>query len=114
VNDRLDPLFPRDLYGRIALALASAFFGPICGIIAFAPMFGARPRQGVLEGMFLAIVEELFLALFLFFACGLVWALATPRRMERVLEAVTRKLMLALGLFLVPFGILAAWALFVA
>jgi hypothetical protein len=87
VNDRLDPLFPRDLYGRMALALASAFFGPICGVMAFASLFGARPRpwQGVLEWLFLAIAEELFLALFLFFACGLIWALATPRWMERLL-----------------------------
>jgi hypothetical protein len=108
----MDQLFPRDLYGRIALALASLFFGPICGIMAFALLFGARP-QGVLVGLFLAVIEELFVALSLFFACGLVWALATPRWLEKLLKPVCTKLVFALGLVIVPLCILAAWALVV-
>lgn len=39
----MEQLFPRDLYGRIALALASLFFGPICWVMAFAILFGSRP-----------------------------------------------------------------------
>jgi hypothetical protein len=80
--------------------------------MAVALLFGARPADA-LEMLFLAFAEELFVALALFFACGLVWALAAPRWLEGLLEGVTRKLALALGLFMVPFTILAVWALVV-
>ena len=116
MKPEIERLFPRDLYGRIALALASLFFGPFCWLVAFGVLFGSR-RGGLPNDvpgwLFLAVVEELFLSLALFFACGLVWALASPRWLERLLDAVAWKLVIALGLFLVPFCILAAWALIV-
>jgi hypothetical protein len=108
----MDQLFPRDTYGRIALALASLSFGPVCWVLAIALVFGSRPG-GVLEWLFLAVVEELFVALALFFACGLVWALATPRWLERLLGVVAKKLALALGLFALPLCMLGAWAVIV-
>ena len=109
---RLDQLFPRDPYGRIALALASLSFGPVCWVMALALLFGSRPND-VLEWLFLAVVEELFVALALFFACGLVWALATPRWLETLLEVVAKKVAIALGFFALPLSILAVWALVV-
>lgn len=108
----MDQLFPRDLYGRIALALASLFFGPICWIMAIALLFGPRPGD-VLDWLFLAVVEELVVALSLFFACALVWALATPRWLKRLLEIVAKKLAVALGLFAMPLLIVGVWAVIV-
>jgi len=111
-NRNLYRLFPRDLYGRIALALASLFFGPISAVSLYALVFLNRPPQKLLDSLFWIICQELFLALSLFFACGLIWALATPRWLERSLHAVTQKLALALLLFMIPFGLLAFWAMF--
>jgi hypothetical protein len=112
VERKLDQLFPRDLYGHIALALASLCFGPVCWAMAIALLFGSRPG-GVPDRLFLTVVEELVVALSLFFACGLVWALATPRRLERLFGAVAKNLAVALGLLALPLGILGAWALIV-
>jgi hypothetical protein len=108
----MDQLFPRDTYGRIALALASLFFGPVCWVLALALVFGSRPG-GVLEWLFLAIAEELLLALSLFFACALIWTLATPGWLERLLGAVAKKVAVALGLFALPLSILGVWAVIV-
>jgi hypothetical protein len=108
----VDQLFPRDTYGRIALALASLSFGPVFWVLAIALVFGSRPG-GVLDSLFLAVVEELFVALALFFACGLVSASATPRRLERLLGAVSQKLAIALALFTLPLCILGVWTVIV-
>jgi hypothetical protein len=112
VERGIDQLFPRDLYGRVALALASLSFGPICWVMAIALLLGSRP-DGALEWLFLTVVEELFVALALFFAAGLVWSFAMPRWLEGLLQAIARKLAVAIGLFGVPLCILAACALVV-
>jgi hypothetical protein len=112
VEGGIDQLFPRDRYGRIALALASLSFGPICWVMAIALLLGSRP-DGALEWLFLAVVEELFVALALFFAAGFVWSLATPCWLEGLLQAIAKKVAVALGLFVVPLWILAAWAVVV-
>jgi hypothetical protein len=113
MDERLEPLFPRDIYGRMALTLASLTFGPIFWLLAVVVVFGARPGPQVVgwpEWCFLAVVGELSVALALFFACGLVWAIATPRWLEQVLDVVVTKLMMALGLFVLPFLGLCVWA----
>ena len=97
----LEKLFPSDLYGRIALGLASLIFGPMFGIGALA-LFNMRP-QGVLDWILVLTAEELLIALSLFFACDLIWALAKPRWMEQFLNVITRKLFIAVLLFMVPF-----------
>jgi hypothetical protein len=108
----MDELFARDPYGRIALALASLTFGPVSWVLTIALVFGSRPG-GVLECLFLAFVEELLVSLSLFFACGLIWALATPRWLETLLGVVGKKVAIALGLFALPLCILGVWAVIV-
>jgi hypothetical protein len=108
----VEKVFPRDVYGRIALALASVILGPVFGFLAVVCLF-AEARPNVLGRLFLLIFEELFIALSIFFACGLIWAMATPRWMECVLTAIVGKLAIALGLFAIPAGLFAAWVLLV-
>jgi hypothetical protein len=103
-------LFPRDLYGRIALAIASLFFLPLGLIGAYTCMFRAQPK-GVIERLTCFVVGELFVALVLFFGCGLIWALMTPRWLEHLLGCIAKRLIIALVLFMLPFGIMALWAL---
>lgn len=109
MDSKIELLFPRDVYGRIALAIASLSFGPVCWLMAIDLLFGSLP-DGPLEWLFLAAVEQVIVTLGLYFACGLVWALAKPRWLERLLERVTKKVtVVALGLlcvlFLAPFAI---------
>jgi hypothetical protein len=110
VDDSFDRLFPRDFYGRIALALGSLTLGPVCWFLAIVLLLGGKP-DGILGWLVLAVVEELFLALALFFTCGLIWSLATPQWLEPLLAGVAGRLGIALGLFAIPLCILAAVAL---
>jgi hypothetical protein len=57
-------------------------------------------------------VEELLISLTLFFGIGLIWALAMPRFIERLQEAVAKRLAIALFLFALPSLILVTWASF--
>jgi len=109
MESRLDRLFPRDLYGRLALGIASLFFVPVATFLAFAMLFWARP-QGVLGWLIVGTAAELFMALALFFTCGLIWAMATPRWLERFLDSVTEKLAISLLLFILPLASVAVWA----
>ncbi|MHC5542645.1 hypothetical protein ACYOEI_30840 [Singulisphaera rosea] len=59
------------------------------------------------------IVEELSFSLGLFFACGLIWALAKWRWLRRHLPAVATKLAFALALTMPLFGLYAAWILWI-
>jgi hypothetical protein len=102
--------FPRDAFGRVVIALASAFFGILFWSLAVAVIYGAKP-DGALELMFFVAAEELFFVLALLCTCGLIWALATPRWMERALDAIVRKLLLALALFAIPLFALGIWTL---
>lgn len=102
-DDPLDGLFPRDLYGRIALGLASLTLGPAFAVAAVAIAVGRPPGAGFWWWALWAVLGEVFLALTLFFACGLVWALATPRWLERRRRGVVLKLAMALLLGLIPF-----------
>jgi len=111
MDPRIGKLFPRDWYGRIALALASLCLGPASWFMVVACLPGAGP-VGVMRRVILAIVEELFLALALFFTFGLVWALATPHWMESFLYGVSKKLNIALALFAISLLALAAWTWF--
>jgi hypothetical protein len=110
MDPRLERLFPSDPYGRIALGLASLTFGPVCWVMALALLLGHWPGD-VGAWLLLAFAEQLFAALSLFFACGLIWALATPRWLEGLLLVVAQKVAVALGLFALPLCALAAWAL---
>lgn len=105
-------LFPRDPYGRIALFIASTFFVPVFGSAAYMFLFTAKPHS-VAEWVCCKFLGELFAVATLFFLCGFIWALATPHWLERLLESVAKKFILAVALFMVPFGVMAIWALFV-
>jgi len=111
VRRNLDRLFPRDLYGRIALALASLTLGPLFGFFSVAMLFRPKIQRPALEEWFIVSLEAFCLALAVFFACGFVWAVATPRRLERILEHVVAHLGITMCLFWIPFAIAAMWAM---
>jgi hypothetical protein len=113
LDKRFDSLFPRDLYGRLALGIASVFFFPLSCFIVVA-ILTRPPPQSLAEWLALAIVGQVFFAMALFFGGGLIWALATPRWLEGFLELAASRLLLALLLFMLPFGCLAIWSLFFA
>src|SRR5689334_8277403 len=102
MNEQTSKLFPRDLYGRIALGIASLVLAPVGAAMFVALLTRPRPR-GVTEWLVVAVASELSLALAIFFVCGLVWAVATPKWLEASLERVARRLTVALFLFMVPF-----------
>jgi hypothetical protein len=106
----LSPLFPRDLFGRIGLALASLFFAPLGILGAYLFIVQGHPK-GIVAKLTNIVVGELFLTMAFYFICGLVWALATPQWLERILPAVTQKFLLAMIVFIVPFSLLAIWVL---
>jgi hypothetical protein len=92
-------IFPRDVLGRIGLFLASAFFAPVFGFIAYMFLVLAHPAS--IEGWAVAIiVGELGVAGLLFFGTGLIWALFMPRWLESYVVRSTRTFVLWLGAFL--------------
>jgi len=113
VNAKQDRVFPRDICGRLALGIASAFLAPIFGFVLFAIALNPDLRRTFEGWLWMAIIEEMVLALFLFFSCGLIWALAMPRWLERCLDSAMRKLTIALMLFWIPYSIVALWSLWV-
>ncbi|MBI5758542.1 MAG: hypothetical protein HZA46_08500 [Planctomycetales bacterium] len=105
-----EKLFPRDVLGRIALALIALLFGPISGAFLFAMLF-VQNRQNPDRWVRLVIVE-VALAFFTFSVVGLIWAIATPRWLESALPRVAARLGIAIGIGFIPFAIVALWALF--
>jgi hypothetical protein len=103
-------LFPRDLYGRIALFISSLFFVPIGFLGAYMFLVKARPR-GIIERLLLSAAGNFLMALSLFFLCGFIWAVATPKWLENLLGTATRRLAFAMVVFVVPFAVLVGWAL---
>lgn len=108
---RVDRVFPRDICGRIALGVASAFFVPVSGWVLIAIALNTELHRTVETWIWATLVSELAISLLLFFGCGLIWALATPRWLEKFLHGATRKLALALFLFWTPFAVLSIWSL---
>jgi hypothetical protein len=104
------PLFPHDILGRLALLLSSILFVPIGGMGAYMFLVKARP-QGWAEWLMIRAAGNLLLALALFFTCGFIWAMTTPRWLENLLQPVARRLVLALAAFAIPFGVMTFWAL---
>lgn len=84
-NDpQLDGLFPRDLFGRLALGLVSLLLAPASGLILFSLVFGPGVKPLAWhDRIALLLLEEFLLGLFLFFSVGLLWAIAAPRWLER-------------------------------
>lgn len=110
MDPNITPLFPRDLYGRLALGIASLLFVPLGSLGAYAFLIRARPK-GIIERLAFMATGEMLLAMALFFGCGFIWAVATPQWLERLLAPVANRLLIALALFWLPFCILALWAL---
>lgn len=108
-----EKLFPRDRLGRVALALVSVVLGPVCGAMAIALVFGERPIPSALGWLLWAILEEIALALALYFACALIWAIATPRWLERRLPGVARTVAIVMALAAAALLSLMIWAFFV-
>ena len=103
-------LFPRDPHGRLALAIASLFFLPLGTIGAYTFLCRAQPK-GIMERLTSFALVDLSVSMVLFFGCGLIWALATPRWLERLLICIAKRLVIAMALFMLPFGMMALWAL---
>ncbi len=107
----LDRVFPRDVCGRLALGIASAFFVPLSCFILIAIALNTELHRTVETWIWATLVSELALALLIFFGCGLIWALATPRWLEKFLHGATKKIAVALFLFIMPFSVLGIWSL---
>ncbi len=101
-------IFPRDGLGRVALFIASAFWGPVFGFVAYAFLLVASPCSA--EGWLITtIVGKLGLAGMLFFIAGLVWSLFMPDWLESLVVRFTRAFVLWLAAFArsaspMPFG----------
>jgi uncharacterized membrane protein len=57
---------------------------------------------------------DLFIAMALFFATALIWAAATPRWLERLQSAASKRLVFALFAFILAASAIAAWTLLVS
>src|SRR4051812_9091536 len=79
----LSKLLPRDCLGRIALIISGVFFAPLM-LGAALMVLDSIPGKKVWETICLAAAADVLLGLALFFLCGLVWAIFTPRWIERV------------------------------
>ena len=91
--------------------IASAFWGPVFGFVAYASLFVASPRSA--EGWLVTtIVGKLGLAGMLFFIAGFVWSLFMPRWLESLVVRFTRTFILWLGLFVLVSLPYAFWACF--
>lgn len=93
-------MLPRDVYGRIALGLMSALFIPISGCVVWwmlrAYLLGPVPTpKTIAEWLVLLFVETFFTSLLAVSTGGLLWAIATPSRIERALGGYVLKLMMA-------------------
>jgi hypothetical protein len=104
-------IFPHDVLGRIVLFVASAFWAPVFGFIAYAIFIGPAPVT--LEGrVFSSVVSELSLAGCLLFATGLAWSLFCPNWLESLVKRLTLKFILCLAVFILLSCPYAIWACF--
>jgi hypothetical protein len=96
----INKFYPRDVYGRIALGIASAVLGTIGGAGLYwywthlVPLIQADVAVLLIRGL----LTEFVLASTLFGACGLLWAVATPHWFEPILGLVTRKFLFVTGI----------------
>jgi hypothetical protein len=88
-SDR-EKLFPSDPSGRLVLGLVSLVLCPVFGVVATKAIL-AKPQDHLAICMVL-IGGEIAGLLSLFFATGLIWALAKPRWLEGFLNWLTLKI----------------------
>jgi hypothetical protein len=105
-----EKLFPRDLFGRIALGLVSLLFTPISGAFVWVSLFSIG--GGNADWWSRLLITEIALAFFVWSVVGLIWAIATPRWLESALPRVALRLMIAIFVGFGAFGITAVWAIF--
>ena len=105
-----EKLFPRDIPGRIALALIGLLFAPISGSLLVAMLFSPEGQNA--DGWVRLLVVEVALAFFTFSIAALIWAVATPCWLESALPRVARNVAIALFVGFLPFAIVGIWALF--
>jgi hypothetical protein len=106
----LEKLFPRDVYGRIELFITSTVLGALGSAGCLAILFAAAAPVGWKEILIRIVFVELAITWTLFFACGFIWSIATPRWIESTLEMVTNRFLIALAVFM-PFNLIAIWIL---
>lgn len=110
MNENLDKIFPRDFYGRVSLGLTGVVISPCAGFMSLVLLQRETPREWE-PWFYMLVAQEFFLALFLYFSCSLIWALATPAWMEKILLAVHKRMGIALALFALPLCIGFLWHL---
>jgi len=103
----VDRLFPRSAFGRIVLGLASFFCAPFFCLTAIKFIVVRKWPDDWLGWLYYLLVEELLLALATYFTCGLIWAVAMPRWLEKLKEASAKRLGFAIRLYLWGFCVLA-------
>ena len=94
-------LLPKDIPGRIALVLCAIFMAPICGFFGYI-LLTSHHRRNLGESICLVAAGEILIGLSLFFLCGLVWAICTPKWVEWLTEHIFTHIALAFLVALVP------------
>jgi|GEM_PF-474085 len=108
--NNIEKLFPRDVYGRIALDISAMVMLPFSCLL----MFSQSPKRipaDLREWIARVLVLEVGPALFLFFGCALIWAVATPRWLEHFLERLKRRLVKALLFLMLQLCFDVVWLL---
>jgi hypothetical protein len=98
-------ILPRDLLGRFASLLISLFFAPLTGMMFWMTAFHVKTPKTWPSMIGKILLEEATLLGCAFFSLLFIWAIATPRWVERLIQWCAGKMVLVL---------LIAAALFIA
>ena len=107
-----DGTLPWSISERLALGLASLFFGIPFGFAALVVLLTPMPPLGLMFTWVLIVTQELLLATTLVAVLGFVWAVATPLWVEELILYAWKKLFIAILLSFVPLVVLGVHACF--
>lgn len=101
-------VLPQSVLGRIALGLLSAIFIPLSVLLLHGLAVAPAAANWGMELVHI-LMWELFAGLLAGSICGLIWAVAMPRWIQRLADQLSRRLTL---LLLFPFAIIWCVCLF--
>jgi hypothetical protein len=101
---------PRDPGERFSLGVVSLIMAGFAGFIIFVLLITEFPPFGWLVSIMLFVTHELMFGILVFFGLLLIWAVATPRWVERVFDMAWKKLWILIALAILPLIALAVLA----
>jgi len=99
---------PRNISTRLGIAFFAAPLGIFSAFTLLAVLLQPKPPPGVFFAAVFLALAELMLAATVVSALAFLWAIATPRWVERVFEAAWKKLLFAILVSLIPAAMLMA------